>query len=56
MENLQVRLAASRIIVEGDHATAQITGQWLFKGGRLDIRNTYEFERRSDGWKIVGIR
>jgi hypothetical protein len=56
MENLQVRLAASRIIVEGDHATAQITGQWLFKGGQLDIRNTYEFERRSDGWKIVGIR
>jgi serine/threonine-protein kinase len=55
MENLKVQLAASGISVNGDQATANVTGQWLFKGGKLDIRNTYEFQRRADGWRIVAI-
>jgi uncharacterized protein YjdB len=55
MENLQVRLTAANITVDGDQGRALVTGQWTFKGGKVDIRNTYEFERRADGWKIVAI-
>jgi ketosteroid isomerase-like protein len=55
MEDLRVQLTASGVSVNGDQATAIVTGQWLFKGGKLDIRNTYEFERRADGWRIVAI-
>jgi ketosteroid isomerase-like protein len=55
MEDLRVQLTASGVSVNGDQATANVTGQWLFKGGKLDIRNTYEFERRADGWRIVAI-
>jgi hypothetical protein len=56
MEDLRVRLAATNVRVTGDQATAVVTGQWTFRGGRpLNVSNTYEFERRSDTWRIVAI-
>jgi len=55
MENLRVRLAVSGITVSGSDGRAQVTGEWVFRGGQLAVRNTYVFQRRSNGWVIVGI-
>ncbi len=55
MEGLQVSLAAANIVVDGTSARARVTGAWVYRGGRLDVNNTYTFERRSDRWVIVGI-
>jgi hypothetical protein len=56
MQNLRVQLTASGIAVDGETARAQVTGVWTHKDGTLNIRNTYEFERRQGEWKIVAIR
>jgi ketosteroid isomerase-like protein len=55
MAELRVSLAASNIAVSGTTARARVTGAWVYRGGRLDVNNTYLFERRSDRWVIVGI-
>jgi hypothetical protein len=55
MEDLHVRLTASNISVNDERASALVTGVWTYKGGKLDVRNTYQFERLPDGWRIVAI-
>jgi hypothetical protein len=55
MESLQVRLTASNIVVDGGTARARVVGALVYKGGRLDVDNTYRFEHRQDRWVIVGI-
>jgi hypothetical protein len=55
MEDLRVRLAPSQITVNGNTAQAVVTGEWIYRGGRLDVNNRYEMERRPNGWVIVHI-
>jgi len=55
MEDLRVRLAPSQITVNGNTAQAVVTGEWVYRGGRLDVNNRYALERRANGWVIVHI-
>jgi Protein kinase domain/Bacterial Ig-like domain (group 2) len=55
MEDLRVRLVPSDITVNGSRARARVTGQWVYRGGQLDVSNVYGFERRGDDWVIVSI-
>jgi hypothetical protein len=55
MDDLRVRLAPTRIDVSGSTAEATVTGEWVYRGGRLDVTNRYELERRAGGWVIVHI-
>jgi hypothetical protein len=55
MEDLRVRLVPSDITVTGGRARARVTGQWIYRGGQLDVNNVYGFERHGDDWVIVSI-
>jgi hypothetical protein len=55
MDDLQVRLAPTQVTVNGTAAQAVVTGEWVYRGGRLDVNNRYRLERRSGGWVIVNI-
>jgi hypothetical protein len=57
MQGLRVQLTASDIRVTGTEASARVTGQWLYnRGERLNYNQTFEFELRPEGWRIVAIR
>jgi hypothetical protein len=55
MEDVQVRLATTQVTVNGATAQAVVTGEWVYRGGRLDVNNRYRLERRPGGWVIVSI-
>jgi hypothetical protein len=56
MNDLQVRLSATGITVDGTRAQARVTGVWTYRGGKpLDVNNLYRFEKRASGWVIVAI-
>jgi eukaryotic-like serine/threonine-protein kinase len=55
MDDLRVQLVPGDITVTGATARARVTGQWIYRGGRLDVNNMYGFERRGDAWVIVSI-
>jgi transposase len=55
MEDVRVRLAATQVNVNGTTAQAVVTGEWVYRGGRLDVNNRYRLERRPGGWVIVSI-
>ena len=56
MNDLQVRLSATGITVDGTRAQARVTGVWTYRGGKpLDVNNLYRFEKRSGTWVIVAI-
>ena len=56
MNDLQVRLSATSITVDGTRAQARVTGVWMYRGGKpLDVNNLYRFEKRASGWVIVAI-
>jgi hypothetical protein len=57
MQGLRVQLTASDIEVTGSAAHARVTGQWLYnRGERLNYNQSFEFELRPEGWRIVAIR
>jgi serine/threonine-protein kinase len=55
MEDVRVRLATTQVSVSGNTALAVVSGEWTYRGGRLDVNNRYRLERRSGGWVIVNI-
>jgi len=55
MEDVRVRLAPAQITVTGNTALALVTGEWVYRGGRLDVSNRYDLEWRPTGWVIVHI-
>ena len=60
MRNLQVQLTVGQVDLNGDNATARVSGRWVFnQGGQrtvLPADNTYVLERRGAGWVITEIR
>jgi serine/threonine protein kinase len=60
MRDLRIQLTIGQIDLNGDNATAQVTGRWVFNqsGQRtvLPADNTYILERRGAGWVITEIR
>jgi hypothetical protein len=57
MQGLRVQLRASDIEVTGSEAHARVTGQWVYnRGERLNYNQTFEFELRPEGWRIIAIR
>ena len=60
MKNLQVQLTVGQVDLNGDNATARVTGRWVFnQGGQRNVLpadNTYILERRGAGWVITEIR
>ena len=55
MDDLRVRLTAAQVTVDGSSARAHVTGDWAYRGGKLDVDNVYVLERRAGGWVIVEI-
>jgi serine/threonine protein kinase len=56
MNDLQVRLSAAGVAVDGARAQARVSGVWTYRGGKpLEVNNLYRFEKRSSGWVIVAI-
>jgi hypothetical protein len=55
MEDLRVRLTPTRITVTNGTAEAVVTGEWVYRGGRLPVTNRYALERRAGTWVIVHI-
>ena len=60
MKNLQVQLTVGQVDLNGDNATARVTGRWVFnQGGQRNVLpadNTYILERRGAGWVITAIQ
>jgi hypothetical protein len=60
MGKLQVQLTVGQVDLNGDHATARVTGRWVFnQGGQRNVLpadNTYILDRRGAGWVITEIR
>jgi serine/threonine-protein kinase len=60
MKDLRVQLTMGQVDLNGDNATAQVTGRWVFnQGGQrtvLPADNTYLLERRGAGWVITAIQ